>query len=88
MILELLLIVFLAGFVIYVIGIIAYSIIVDELKKYVRAKALRVAYDVLKANGIESSEENNIVVNAIVDKVVNENQKNVFDYSTGEPGEL
>ena len=91
MILELLfltLLVFLVGSVIYVIGLIVYSIIVDELKKYARRKAMRVAYDLMEAKGIESSEENNALVNIIIDKVVNENQKNVFDYSTGEPGEL
>ena len=91
MILELLfltLLVFLVGSVIYVIGLIVYSIIVDEITKYARRKALRVAYNVMKAKGIETSEENNALVNAIVNKIIDENEKNVFDYGTGEPGKL
>jgi len=82
------LLVFLVGSVIYVIGLIVYSIILDEIAKYARRKAMRVAYDVMAAKGIEKSEENNILVNTIVDKVISENEKNIFDYGTGEPGEL
>lgn len=74
--------------VFYIIGFVIYAIIIEEIRNFAKRKAFTIAYQVLEAKNIEVDEDTKILTKIIVDKIIDENEKQVFDYSTGEPGQL